>query len=308
MQIIPQFENLDPLRAEPGKVPLAISLRNALFDTLFYDTLDLSNEEKARLLTKAFEYDEGGMLLVHPREADEPIHYYALSHDLLEDYPELDTVTLPGVGSSAIGAAALARQVADLTGRPAVGIIAGYGAADVLSEALGGWFDFGIRNRTGAWVADWRRRLGAAPNDESLRDKFLVPSTTFLAEEPESNTLLNILLRQAPRLKLLVGHSKGALNIHNVLPEFLRQCEMQSADYEDLAIVTLGCATALPEVFRNVHQYVGGWDLLGRFNTPTHERYDPSVHTLPGRCHNLCSINPLHMPVERVLKEALRLH
>jgi len=308
VQLISQFENLDPLRKEPGKVPLAISLRNAVFDALFYDTLDLSNEEKALILAQSFAYDEGGMLFVYPHQANKTIEYFDKSIKLLEKYPDLDTIAIPGVGSSVIGSAALARQVADITGRPTVGIIAGYGAADMLSEALGGWFDFGLRNRIRVGLSEWQERYVHGPDDATLLEKYGVPSTAFLSSEPESNTLLSIMLRQVPKLKLIVGHSKGALNIHNVLPQFLKETTFEPKDYENLTIVTLGCGVALPSAFRNVHQYVGTQDMLGRLNTPKGARTDPTMHEVKGSAHNLCSTNPFHMPVEKILREALRPH
>jgi hypothetical protein len=308
MQSIPLLENLSPLRDEPGRVPVVVTARNACFDNVFYDTGNLAATEKAELFAQAAECDEGGMLLVAPVERNQPIEYFSLSHDLLQAHPQIDTVTLPGVGSSLIGTASLARQVANATGRPAVGIVAGYGTADVISEALGGWFVFGIRNRVRALIADWRRQVTGEPADRSdvQLETYRIKSTTFLVDEPESNTLLNIMLRQAPRLRLIVGHSKGSLNIHNVLHAFVKETPLTRADYQDIAIVTLGCGVALPEAFRNVHQYVGSWDLLGKLNTPRSELHDPSLHRVTRRGHNLCSWNPVHMPVEDLLADAMQ--
>lgn len=307
---IPQFENLSPFRKEPGKVPLAVSLRNAMFDGVFYDTAVLSNEEQALILSTAFEYDEGGMLLVWPATALREIEYFAKSKGLLERYPDVDSVAIPGVGSSVIGAAALARQVADIVQRPVVGIIAGYGAADVMSEALGGFFDFGRRNMVRALLAHWRREVAAttASEEAALRDRYDVASTTYLADEPESNTLLNIMLRHAEQLKLIVGHSKGALNIGNVLPEFVRQTDLPPGAYENICVVTLGCGVAVPTAFKKVHQYLGSWDLLGMFNTPSTIRDHPHeahLETIEHKSHNLAARNPWHMPVDELLRQAM---
>ena len=306
---IPQFENLSPFRKEPGKVPLAVSLRNALFDSVFYDTSSLSNEEQSKILSNLFEYDEGGMLLVYPADQKKAIEYFGKSKELLASHPELDTVTIPGVGSSVIGAAALARQVADVIGRPAVGIISGYGAADVMSEALGGFFDFGERNTVRAMMAHWRDQVARITGEEEtdLLKKYEIESTTYLADEPESNTLLNIMLRHADKLKVIVGHSKGALNIGNVLPEFVSETKFPEKDYENIAVVTFGCGVALPSQFRNVHQYVGTWDLLGKINTPTVIRNHPEkahLETIERKGHSLALPDPMHMPVDDLLRKA----
>lgn len=120
----------------------------------------------------------------------------------------------------------------------------------------------------------------------------------------ESNTFLNIMLRHAPRLRLIVGHSKGALNIANVLPAFLAETELAQERFDDLAIVTLGCGIAVPEPFTRVRQYVGTWDVLGQVNTPhTTMRHDASLTRIPWKGHNLSSINPVHMPAERLIRE-----
>lgn len=50
-------------------------------------------------------------------------------------------MTVAGVGSSVLGAAALGRNVANLFGFDVISIIAGYGMADLPLEALGGWFN-----------------------------------------------------------------------------------------------------------------------------------------------------------------------
>lgn len=308
---IPQFENLSPFRTEPGKVPLAVSLRNATFDTMFYDTDSLSNEEKSKLLGVAFEYDEGGMLYVSAAKDNREIEYFSRSKELLEAHPELDSVVIPGVGSSMMGAAALARQIADITGRPAVGIIAGYGAADVMSEALGGFFDFGARSRALALMQQWRQQFPFLQTQETadLREKYQIRSTAYLADEPESNTLLNILLRHADKLRLLVGHSKGALNICNVLPEFVKQTELAPADYAGLMVVTLGCGVPLPEQFKNVHQYLGTWDMLGAYNTPWAIKSHPAeahLESIDSKGHSLAASGPIHMPVADLLRRAMQ--
>jgi len=305
--MINQFANLDPLRNEPGNVPLPILFRNVLFDTVFYDTFNLNTPEKLQLLSQAFLYEEGGMLVVHPAEAEKPIEYFSLSDDLLKAYPSLDTVVLPGVGSSAIGAAALARQIANITNRPAVAIITGYGCADMISEALGGWFDFGLANRVRCMIAGWKRWTGltATPTLKELCDKYKIKSTTFLVDEPESNTLLNIMLRHADKLNLIVGHSKGALNVQNALFAFVDQTKFTPEAYTKLAVVTFGCGVELPESISNVHQFVGTWDLLGTYNTPISERDCPTLSWIDHKGHNLCSHNWLHMDVEGLLRAHL---
>jgi hypothetical protein len=77
------------------------------------------------------------------------------------------TVVVAGVGSSAVGTAALARGVADYLGTPVAGIVSGLGLADVVSEALGGWVVFGARNALREVVA---RFLDAFALKDHVRD------------------------------------------------------------------------------------------------------------------------------------------
>ena len=60
---------------------------------------------------------------------------------------DIRILTVAGVGSSALGSAAFARNVADAFGQPVAAVVSGYGLADLLTEAAGGWFFFGTLNR-----------------------------------------------------------------------------------------------------------------------------------------------------------------
>ncbi len=312
MQWLHGNENISPLRRKPGKVPLPVLVRNSVYDAMFYDTQVLTPEDWSLLMSDESVREEGGMLLVYPSKDGRNIEPFSRSFKLVErlqNNGQEIAIALPGVGSSVIGTASLARQVADVTGQPVVGIIAGYGAADMVSEALGGWFVFGLRNRVQSSIAAWRRTLGLEFTEEqkqALRDEYKIKSTRFLVDEPESNTLLNILLRSADNVKLLVGHSKGAMSIQNSLSAFLEKTNFKFEDYQDMAIVTFGCGVSLSDRFKNLHQFVGTWDVLGRTNTPITELTDPSFHWVRCKGHNLCiSSNPIHMPFSEMLRDVI---
>jgi hypothetical protein len=89
----------------------------------------------------------------------------------------------------------------------------------------------------------------------------------------------------------------------------VRQTALPPKDYENLIVVTLGCGVHVPAEFKNVHQYLGTWDLLGRFNTPwIIDRHPEDAHleSIEGKAHNLSLLNPMHMPVEDLLRQALQ--
>jgi len=304
MQFIREFESLNPFRTKPGKLPLSYLARNAVFDGVFYDVPGLAPGEWTGLLSRVVDFDEGGMLVVWPEQDHRPIEYFALSADLVAAHPDLDAVAIAGVGSSPIGTAALARQVADAHGRKVVGVISGYGAADLLSEALGGWVDFGARNRARAWLEQIRRAsplAHATLSSAEARDLYNVLSDWLLVDEPESNTLVNLLLRCGQQLRLLVGHSKGALNIENAAQGFVADPRSAEIDLSSLHVVTFGCGITLPPAFSHLSQYVGTRDALGRLNTPRAVTTKDDFHEVAGRGHNLNESNPWHLPVDELL-------
>ena len=61
--------------------------------------------------------------------------------------PEAITiVTVTGVGSSALGSVAFAWNVSETLHKPVTAIVPGYGLADLIPQALGGWFGFGVHD------------------------------------------------------------------------------------------------------------------------------------------------------------------
>src|SRR5271170_633051 len=62
------------------------------------------------------------------------------------------TVSVTGVGSSALGSAAFAWNLSEALGEPVAAIVPGYGLADIIPQALSGFFGFAF--------ADYVRRFG----------------------------------------------------------------------------------------------------------------------------------------------------
>jgi len=288
---------------------------NSLLDVVFYDVGALSTEERLALST--YVSPQGSVLIVYPRNAARPIR--ALTPVTFAD-EQLDgandrvsTIVVAGVGSSAIGTAALARNVADYLDTPVAGIVSGYGLADVVSEALGGWFVFGARNALREIVArvleayelkdhvrdpeshrDMKARLTSAT--ASPDDRFL---DRFLYGSPDSTTLLYLLLRLGRNLRLLVGHSKGNYSIENALEGLVGswQGASTSASY-DLDVVTLGAVIWFPPEFAELHQFIGRIDYFGMLNS----RIFAQRITVPGAWHSLNSALPGHLSVEHALR------
>jgi hypothetical protein len=268
---------------------------DTLLDGIFYDVGALSKHEIDRLTEHPV--DEGLVIVVPPKRARSAIRSLTPAEFVAAELarPTVDAVVIAGVGSTAVGTAALARNVADVIGRPVAGIVSGQGMADVLAEAVGGFFVFGIRNAMRDGIARW---LDAIEWKDHVRD----PQTHadviaalaaarldrdgFVFGSPDSTALLYLLLRLGHRLRLLVGHSKGNYSIENALRGWLA-ARGNKADLSPatLCVVTLGAVIRFDPAFRNVHQFIGSVDALGHANS----RPGLDAARLPGRWHSLNS-------------------
>jgi hypothetical protein len=79
------------------------------------------------------------------------------------------TLAVTGVGSSAFGSVAFAWDASVALGQPVAAIVPGYGLADVVPQALGGWFGFelqdALQNATQYFLADFAPTLAMMGRD-----------------------------------------------------------------------------------------------------------------------------------------------
>jgi hypothetical protein len=283
---------------------------NSILDTVFYDVGALTTPERAGL--SAYVSAEGSVLVVHPRHVARPIRVLTpaafVDEQLQETSEPVTTVAIAGVGSSALGTAALARNVADWLGAPVAGIVSGYGLADVVAEALGGWFVFGAKNALREMVA---RLLDASWLKDHVRDpeshedmkaelrSLDTAQDRFLYGSPDSTTMLYLLLKLGGRLRLLVGHSKGNYSIENALEGWVSSWPSQAmAEPFNLRIVTLGAVIWFPSECVDLHQFLGRVDYFGMLNS----RIFVQRIAVPGVWHSLNRALPGHMSVADALE------
>jgi hypothetical protein len=301
-----------------------------LLDRFFYDVGALSVRERAFL--ESAQVDEGALLRVAPKtHGDGGVSQISAQEAVAE---QIVAAAIPGVGSSVIGAAALARNVADHIGAQVVGIVAGYGTEGLLADALGGWITFRGNNwlrfcahelltlnpaseplaRTSEYHAkvtdgyvlgqhrDWPAMdlSGVGRAVARLADP-LPHRRADLVAISESERLCELLDTAPPALRLLVGHSKGSLSIAFALhalrserPQVVRKLGGR------LKIVTLGAVAAMPSEFESVFQFLGAFDALGGVNSNPMVPY----RVVPGCAHWLNSRLPLAMAVCDVLDRA----
>jgi hypothetical protein len=180
----------------------------------------------------------------------------------------LRTLTITGVGSSAYGAVAFAWDVSKAIGEPVAAVVPGYGLADVVPQALGGWFGFGMydamQSATQNFLATFAPTLAMMGKELAHSTRGRKPAATgapVFRHGSAASDDVHAILEAVPGIKRLVGHSKGALAIENALRS------LPSSRTSRLSVVTLGCVIEeeLPQV--RYDQYLGWLDALGTLNS-----------------------------------------
>lgn len=266
--------------------------RNAVLDAVFYDIGVITPEE-----TKGLAFwlaREGAILFVTP-SGQAPLELFLTPEKYFEKYDDpVAALVVAGVGSSALGAAAFARNVADALGQPVVAVVSGYGLADVLTEALGGFFLFGglnslrhlfepldVMSKAFTWTERWSELGKGAPWARSSKD---TETVIALLKDPRFG---------AP---LLVGHSKGNLVLSEALYAIAAEDEASARVMaKKLRIVTISAKIGMPPFFRSVLDVMGAWDWFGALNSRPDIDAD---YTVPRAWHSTNRDFPMGMAID----------
>jgi len=277
----------------------AFQARNALADQLFYDVGGLTEAEQQMLMAQT--NLEGAILVVEPAAGKTTTRvqkfetfeaFRSEPGDLLRHF------SVAGVGSSDLGAAALARTLANHLDAPVGAVVAGYGLSDLLSEALGGWFFFGTINRAIGQAHRLQDRLESPARDSKPeRDG---PSVTALDDvhSPDTQTLIRLLGEKERRIETMLGHSKGCLSIAYALGALAwrpHKDDFQRA--ADIDVITAGAVVEFPAGLERLRQYLGELDWFGGMNSSLN-----LAHTrVPGAWHHMNTEISMHMDLSAVL-------
>lgn len=166
------------------------------------------------------------------------------------------------------GSAAFARNVADALNKPVAAVVSGYGFADLLTEALGGFFLFGAINslrHNFEWL-DRLRETGAI-SDPSPRT---ANSDSYTLQQRSKDTRMvgALLAHDAVSIRTLIGHSKGNLVISEALfgtKATNRQKFLKIAP--ELLIVTVSAKVAMPPQCGKIVDILGQIDGFGLLNS-----------------------------------------
>lgn len=296
---------IDPLAAslEVSTMPtrLMAKNRNAALDWLFYDVSNLTNAELTQLATEI--NVEGSILVVWPTSAGHEmgVRKFADYESLKAEPGDLLTrFTIAGVGSSDVGAAAFARTVADRYQQPVGAIVAGYGVADLVAEALGGWFFYGAANRImGAYQDGLALITGPSGKGTALEAGSAAETDQVGAPGSDTLALIKLLLDDDREIRSVAGHSKGCLSIALALESLALTGNKEAISRaQRMRITTAGAVVTFPTGYTNIGQYLGAIDWFGGFNS----RLDLPRELIPGAWHHLNTKIATHMDFGEVLK------
>lgn len=282
----------------------ALKQRNTALDWAFYDVAGLTSAEFSWLVTETA--IQGSILVVWPAGARGNLGVHKFEdHGELRASPgkTLERFAIAGVGSSDVGAAAFARTLANRYQEPVGAIVAGYGVADMLAEAAGGWFFLGGANRL---LKAYHDVAALEPVSESE-----VSAAAEAAHAPhphaaagavigrnDAETLLKLLLDEDRVVKSVAGHSKGALSIAFALEGLALSAQEEAiARAKAARVVTAGAVVELPRGFENVGQYLGALDWFGGLNSRPGVDFTP----VPNAWHHLNTSIPFCLDFARVL-------
>lgn len=290
--------------------------RNTALDWLFYDIGNLTSDERAMLVSERNR--EGSILVVWPDGEKGPIGVQKFDdHATLRAEPGalLRRFAIAGVGSSDVGAASFARTIANRYKEPVGAIVAGYGVADLMTEALGGWFVLGAANRTMDRYHQMMQELEDKTGQMLNSTPDLSPDAVTVDIAPalevdhaapkhrrasDTSSLISLLNDEDRTILSIAGHSKGCLSIAYALESLALGANKDLVTRaQAIRIMTTGAVVALPDGFDNVGHYIGALDWFGGMNS----RLDLPSTRVAGAWHHLNTSLPMHMDFAAVLAD-----
>jgi hypothetical protein len=271
--------------------------RNASLDALFYDVGKVK-EEEARQIAPWLARE--GALLIVPPTGEGPLRLCPSIDDFASQGGEnIRALAVAGVGSSALGAAAFARNVADAFSSSVAAVVSGYGLSDLIAEAAGGWFWFGALNRARHAFQWLDYATGGVLEAELARSAEATRALRGMSLD--TRAVYALLSDERFRFRLLTGHSKGNLVISEALYE-LEDDDKGGKLSSDTWVVTISAAIAMPWRFRNIIDVIGDIDWFGAVNS----RLGIDVELKPHMAwHHTNTELWWHLPVTQVFQDLI---
>ena len=283
---LPQKLADNPVRAlalEP------VRRRNAFLDSVFYDVGTIKNSETAEL--SFWLAREGAILIVPPTGRGSLSVCLTTDEFFVARNNDVAALAVAGVGSSALGAAAFARNIADALDAPVAAVVSGYGLADVLAEALGGFFLFGALNS----LRHTFEELDNLSKSASMSGRSIATTNGARVSE-DTATVIGLLEDSRFKATLLVGHSKGNLVISEALYAIKARNEAKAnALAKRCGIITVSAKIGMPPIFPRVVDVMGQWDGFGLLNSRLDIETD---YVVPNAWHSTNREFPLGMGID----------
>lgn len=273
--------------------------RNSSLDAIFYDIKTLTADEAFYISDSLAA--EGMLMIVPPTGQGMLTLCDSVDEYLLRGGRDVHVMAVAGLGGSAAGAAAFARNVADAVNAPVAAVVSGYGLGDILSEAMGGNFFFGplgflrhnfemIDDLVGRpQLGDYKRRAGdlKTPRPVSL----------------DTDTVEALLLHKDLRFNLVTGHSKGNLIIAEALASLETEApERLEAIADDLQVISFATRIAVPAAIAPALSIMGELDWYGELNATA-----PAANSVrvPRSGHSTNTDMPGSLKITSLLRDAL---
>lgn len=235
---------------------LAVPAFAGVAENTYYYVSNLSTREK-----NAVRYlNTGTVIVMYPTSNK---YYTGSAAETLIKNGTVSIICVPGVGSSGVGAASMARQIAKAKNKPVAAIVAGQGDGTSVYYGTEGYFVGRSNNVLGTYY----------PNLASAK--------------------LISLYEAGAKPAMLVGHSKGNMDIANAL--FYLYNNNKKALYNGVTFKTFGCGVNVPSGV-TLKQYIGTLDTLGYANTVSYA----NMTYVYGRYHTLNKTYLwTYMPIEQ---------
>jgi hypothetical protein len=283
-------------KPQSDAVRVGLRRRNVMLDALFYDVRVVARDEASDLAQASA--GEGAILVVPPSGAGRIAVCASIDDYFARGGGAIATLTVAGVGSSALGTAAFARNVADAVGAPVAAVVSGYGLADLATEAAGGFFWFSGLTAMHDLRETLDRSLGAARAAEAKG-----PPGASAHADHDTDVVLALIKDERAPIDLIVAHSKGNLVVCDALHALQRDDRaLSDRTGETVHVVSISSRLRMPRGCRKLTEIVGRWDLVGDFAT---RRDAPPDVVVPDAWHHTNTDLYGHLPVTKVLREVL---
>lgn len=271
----------------------ALRQRNTALDALFYDIKVITPEEAVYISDSLSA--EGSIMIVPPSGGGAVVLCETPEEFVLRGGRDVTALAVAGIGGSALGAAAFARNVADAIAAPVAVVVSGYGLADIITESLGGHFFFGHLKGL--------RPVLEMLDDFAGRPKVGAADATASRTSRDTRTVRALLADPRLSFRLLVGHSKGNLVVAAALHDLCGEDGPRAVTLaERMKIITIGTRIAMPPVFTDVVDVIGEWDWFGEMNSRSYLSPDRRI---AHAWHHTNTELTGHLPVTATLRDLL---